>query len=127
VTRRWTRLRSRSARDDGRLGCGCPQGRVQTEHTGQKESERQTVRIVWPHHPLYTVSVPLVEFWRDKSERGVVVELPDGSHTRLPTSWIDDGDEPLAATAATAETALSLASVRELIALITQLRDRCMR
>jgi hypothetical protein len=71
--------------------------------------------------------VPLVEFWRDKGERCAFIELPDGSHTRLPVSWIDDGYGPLTTTSATAATALSLTSVRELIARITRIKDRCGR
>ena len=80
------------------------------------------VRIVWPHHPLYLTAVPLVEFWECYGERSLVIELPDGSHTRIPVSWGDDGDGPPVATATTT-TVLSVTAVRELLGLVVRLRE----
>ena len=80
------------------------------------------MRIVWPHHPLYLKTLPLAEFWQDCGDRSYVVELPDGSHARLPGDWVDDGETTVVAlTPATAR--LSLASVRELVTLLARLRD----
>jgi hypothetical protein len=82
------------------------------------------VRIVWPHHPLYLTRVPLVEFWRGQGERAHVVELPDGSHTRIPVSWTDDDDKPPGIAVSEAATTLSVTSARELMELLGRLRNR---
>jgi hypothetical protein len=78
---------------------------------------------VWPHHPLYLEVVPLVEFWRDCGDRTLVVELPDGSHTRIPAAWADDGEESALPPAPKSPTRLSVTAVRELVALLARLRD----
>jgi hypothetical protein len=81
------------------------------------------VRIIRSHHPLYLKNVPLVGFWEGKGERFLVIELPDGSHARVPSWWTDDGDgAPPVVPATTAK--LSVAAARELIALLTQLGNR---
>jgi hypothetical protein len=82
------------------------------------------VRVVWRHHPLYLKTFPLAEFWRECGDRTYVIELPDGSHTRIPAAWADDGEGPLPS-AATAVTQLSSASVRELVTLLRRLADAC--
>ena len=53
--------------------------------------QRRWVRVVRRNHPLFLVRVPLVEFWAGATGRWVVIELPDGSHARIPSNWVDDG------------------------------------
>ena len=76
-----------------------------------------------PHHPLYLKILPVVEIWDGWGDRHFVVELPDGSHARIPCAWADESlrvPGPLALT----ETKLSVASARELLAVLGGLRDR---
>lgn len=82
------------------------------------------VRIVWPHHPLYRRRVPLAEYWKDGGDRSFVVELPDGSHARIPSAWADDGEGPLPLITEPSRTArLSVSAVRDLVTLLARLRD----
>jgi hypothetical protein len=71
---------------------------------------------------LYLEMVPLVELWRDNGDRALVIELPDGSHTRIPAAWADDGDMPMPSIQASLNR-LSVPAVGELITLLTRLRD----
>jgi len=48
-----------------------------------------------------------------------MVELRDGSHMRVPSSWTDDGDVP--APELTAGARLSLSGVRELVARLVRM------
>jgi hypothetical protein len=82
------------------------------------------VRIVWPHHPFYRRKVPLADYWQDSGDRSFVIELPDGSHTRIPSAWADDGEEPLPLiTEPSRTTRLSVSTIRHLVALLARLRD----
>jgi hypothetical protein len=81
------------------------------------------VRIIWPHHPLYLTKIPLVELWDGRGER-LVVELPDGSHTRIPASWADDGSGPVPAYCGSSGTLLSVEAVEELVALLRRLSEQ---
>jgi hypothetical protein len=82
------------------------------------------VRITWPHHPLYLQSVPLVELWEGSGHRRFVIELPDGSHTRIPASWADNGDGPPPDVDQSGAPVLSLAAVRDLVVVLGQLVER---
>jgi len=73
---------------------------------------------------LYLKTLPLAEFWQDCGDRSYVVELPDGSHTRIPADWTDDGEVALVELTP-ASNRLSLASARELVTLLARLRDTC--
>jgi hypothetical protein len=72
---------------------------------------------------LYLKVLPVVELWDGWGDRHFVVELPDGGHARIPCAWADESLRMPEAVAAT-EAKLSLASAKELIALIRNLRDR---
>jgi len=82
------------------------------------------VRIVWPHHPFYRRKVPLADYWKDAGDRSFVIELPDGSHTRIPSAWADDGEGSLPLiTERSRTTRLSVSAVRDLVTLLARLRD----
>ena len=86
---------------------------------------REMVRIVWIHHPLYARSVRLVDLWRDWRGPWAVIELPDGSHTRVAACWVDDGKTPLPPQAEVGtQRQLSVAAVRELVEVLAQLQQR---
>lgn len=85
------------------------------------------MRIVWPHHPLYLQRVPLVELWEGSGRRRFVIELPDGSHTRIPASWADDGDGEPPELDQSGVAVLSLGAVRDLVAVLGQLVERTPR
>lgn len=80
------------------------------------------MRVVWPPHPLYLRTLPLAEFWQDCGDRSYVVELPDGSTTRIPAAWTDDGAGPIA-DLTPGSNRLSVAVARELVTLLARLRD----
>jgi hypothetical protein len=80
------------------------------------------VRVVWPHHPLYLRTLFLADFWQDCGDRSYVVELPDGSHTRIPAAWTDDGVGPIV-DLTPGSSRLSVAAARELVTLLARLRD----
>jgi hypothetical protein len=82
------------------------------------------VRVVWPHHPLYLRTLPLAEFWQECGDRSYVVELPDGSTTRVPAAWTDDGTGPIVDLTPTSDR-LSVAAARELATRLARLRDTC--
>jgi hypothetical protein len=81
------------------------------------------VRIIWPHHPFYRRKFPLAQFWKDGTDRNCVIELPDGSHTRIPSAWADDGEGPVPPMSEPSSTRLSVSAVRELVTLLARLRD----
>jgi hypothetical protein len=70
---------------------------------------------------LYRQKVPLVEIW-EGSGRGLMIELPDGSHTRIPSSWADNGEDPMPEVSE--GQVLSLGAARELVAVLEKLVER---
>jgi uncharacterized protein DUF5372 len=82
------------------------------------------VRIIWPHHPLYQQRVPLVELWEGSGRRRFVIELPDGSHTRIPAAWADNGDGAVPDHAPASTAMLSRTAVSDLVTLLDLLRRR---
>ena len=82
------------------------------------------MRIIWPHHPLYQQRVPLVELWEGSSRRRFVIELPDGSHTRIPAAWADNGDGAVVDRALKSTAMPSVGAVRDLVTLLGSLLER---
>jgi len=77
------------------------------------------------HHPLYAKTVRLVDLWRGCDGPWAVIELPDGSHTRVAASWIDDRQAPLPPRVESGtQLHLSVSAVRELVEVLTQLHQR---
>jgi hypothetical protein len=86
------------------------------------------VRIIWIHHPLYSKTVRLVDLWRGREGPWAFIELPDGSHTRLSADWVDDGAAPLQVRIeGGTQLQLTVAAVRELVEVLTHLRQRVRR
>ena len=132
---RWRRadrrgLRQHCLRSFGTGCAGCRDrsrrlpGSGETAYKGRLPEERSTVRIIWPHHPLYSKRVPLVELWKGSGDRHFVIELPDGSRTRIPKSWADDSEAPLAGSEDGRATTLSVQAIRELLELLTRLETQ---
>lgn len=81
------------------------------------------MRVVRAHHPLYLKTLPLVKYWDGNGERYVVIELPDGSHARIPDWWVDGGEGPPPALRPTTRK-LSVTAARDLVVHLTRLRNR---
>jgi hypothetical protein len=72
---------------------------------------------------LYLKIVPVVTIWDGWGDRHLVVELPDGGHARIPCAWADESLS-VPQIVAPSERKLSVASARELVALLGSLRER---
>jgi len=86
-------------------------------HTTHSNSFSKSVRIIYPHHPLFGRMVPLIKLWEHKKKHYYVIQLPDESHTRIPLFWADDGKTPLPEPPSDL-TVLTATSVRTLIILM---------
>jgi hypothetical protein len=109
-----------SPRDSARAST-CPQATGETTYKGESREKQRLIRIIWPHHPLYLRQVPLVEIW-EGSGRGLMIELPDGSHTRIPSSWADNGEGAIPEVSP--GQVLSLGAVRDLVGVLEKLVER---
>jgi hypothetical protein len=101
------------------------QASSKTTYKGESNGAGEVVRVVWIHHPLYAKWVRLVDLWGGCDGPWAFIELPDGSHTRISASWVDDGESPLPPPSETrTETVLSVSAVRELVDVLEQLYRR---
>jgi hypothetical protein len=67
--------------------------------------------------------VGVVDFWEALGERYLVIELPDGSHTRIPIAWADDGEgQPPVLRHVTSR--FSVVSARALLEQVAAVKDR---
>ena len=105
--------------------CRRLQASSKTAYEVESTANHEVVRIVWVHHPLYAKTVRLVDLWRGCDGAWAVIELPDGSHTRVAASWVDKDEGLLPPRVESgAQLHLSVSAVRELVEVLAQLHQR---
>jgi len=77
--------------------------------------------ITYPPHPLVGQHLKVVGRQRNGRDLFWCVELPDGSHAKLPSSWTDQGVAPSRSRREETKTRTSPHALRELIHLLESL------
>ena len=83
-------------------------------HTTHLKDLPEHVRITRPHHPFEGRTLPIFGVRRFQGKLHLMLILPNGSRSLIPTEWTDLGASPQSAPAS-ADPDLHLGSVRDLL------------